>query len=143
MRATQQLDVSFGHYVVAEADGDPPLVDASETDRLITPAEEGGAATTTVTFFGPVEVTVEVLGGEPATDTETWERVEDVTLVARRGKVIVTDLDGDYPSLILAPGQHYRLRVYARGLATAAVRPDDPTATEALEQHLLQLWPVS
>jgi hypothetical protein len=143
VRATQQLDITYGHYLVTEADGDPPLVDAHEIERLITAAEEGGAVIATVTFFGPVEVTVEVLDGEPATDSETWDRVEGVTLVAQRGEVIVTDIEGegDYPSLILAPGQRYQLRVSARGLAAAAERPDDATATEALEQHLLQLWP--
>ena len=111
VRATAVLSVTHGRYNV-EDDGFPsPGVD--DADRVILPGlePENGAVIAAGTFYGPVEVAVEVLDAAPEDDRGGgWERVEDITLTAAGDQIGVfswesgEDEPPDLPELTVTPG---------------------------------------
>jgi hypothetical protein len=145
VRATAVLDVTYGRYNI-EDDG-PPMPGDDDSDRVIQPGvtPEGGAVVNTGTFYGPVEVTVEVLDSEPeAASGSGWDQVEDTTLTAVGDKIGVFPPDEeppDLPELSIATGSRYHVRVSVRGLRAGRAREQYDTGEAACEFHFVQLWP--
>ena len=148
VRATAVLSVTHGRYNV-EDDGFPsPGVD--DADRVILPGlePENGAVIAAGTFYGPVEVAVEVLDAAPEDDGGGgWERVEDITLTAAGDQIGVfswesgEDEPPDLPELTVTPGSRYHVRVSIRGFEAGQAREQYDTGEAPCEFHLVQLWP--
>jgi hypothetical protein len=124
--------------------------ETDDRDRIIEPGQApgNGALIKTGTFYGPVEVTVEVLDAAPApTQGEDWERVEDATLTAAGDLIGLVPLADDppesLPEMTITSGKRYKLRVSVRGRGYKAgqERPQYNTGEPAVEFHLVQLWP--
>lgn len=144
MRATAVLNVTHGRYNL-EDDG-PPLPGPDDSDRIILPGlePENGAVINTGTFYGPVEVTVEVLDAAPGAAGDDWERVEDTTLEAAGDVIGVFPPEDEPPSLpelSVEPGSRYHVRVSVRGFRAGQAREQYDTGEAACELHLVQLWP--
>jgi hypothetical protein len=147
MRATEVLDITHGRYTIEDS-GVPVPAENNEPDRIIEPGQEpgNGALIRTGTFYGPVEVTVEVLDAPPTQTTgEDWERVEEVTLTAAGDLIGLVPLADDppesLPEMTINPGERYSLRVYVRGYKAGQERPQYNTGEPPVESHLVQLWP--
>lgn len=115
-------------------------------DRLLHPLPDGGGIVVrTATFDGPVEVSVETFhpGSEVPAAPGTWDLDEQLTLTATGHGVHVVTTFGeveDLPVLAVAPGQRYRVRIYARGLEAAREVHQIEIDEEPVEEHLLQLF---
>ncbi|OLT12266.1 hypothetical protein BJF78_24710 [Pseudonocardia sp. CNS-139] len=147
MRATAVFEVTHGQYMVQD-DG-VPLPAAIEGDGIVFPGEEPalGAVILTGTFYGPVEVTVDVLDTPPPpAEPDGWERVEETTLTAAGDLIGVYPLMDEapegLPELAVKPGDSYSVRVSIRGFQAGAEREQYPTGEPPVEEHLVQLWPT-
>lgn len=146
VRATAVLGVTYGVYNVEDG-GIPVPGPGDDSDRIIEPglAPEHGALINTGTFWGPVDVTVEVLDTPPAAATAgEWERVDDAVLTAVSDRIGVFPPDVDppgLPELTISPASRYHLRVSVNGFQAGRAREQHDTGEAACEFHLVQLWP--
>lgn len=93
------------------------------------------------TEWGPVAVTVHVHRAAPDQVDRAWDMAAEWTLDCGDGQLDLRELYvADTPTRIMVPAGWVRLRVSVRG-RHEAVSHSEPI-TEAIEQHLLEVWPV-
>jgi hypothetical protein len=148
MRGTEIAFVEHGQYCLAHPQTALPYVRLdTPTDRLLhlSASGEGGVVIRTGTIDGPVRVTVETFEAPPDAppDPAEWEHVEDLVAVSRgdlvQAIVEIYEIE-DAPTLRVAPGHRYHVRLAARGFAAGREKHTLDTDDEPVEHHLVQLW---
>jgi hypothetical protein len=89
--------------------------------------------------MGPVAVEVRELEAEPQLELSGWEDVAEFSVLVREKPAYIGGFDQDFrttPRIGTAGPGWYRLRVHARGRATAP----DLVVTEPTEDYLIQVW---
>ena len=118
----------------------PSATELKESNGLIV-VTHGGAAIITGIGSGTVEVSVELVDGEPKGGLGEWEEMVDVSIDASAGDLRVTTVLGDVPDLpalsAKGPGL-YRVRCLAKG------RELHPSGVEieSAERYRLIAWPA-
>jgi hypothetical protein len=141
-RGTAQVTARDGQYILADAAGDMP--DPADTEGLLLAPglTTGGAVVVTGTYWGPIEVTVEIHDQPPPAPDETWEETAQITQQTISGQVYLAELyaEGpDLPTLETDPDSQYHIRIHANGRDRARDLDD---IDEPVERHLIQLWPA-
>lgn len=150
MRDTATPQIEHSGYHLAHCGTLPPCAHPppGPPTRLLQPGTDGGGILVrTATVEGPVEVTVEtfVRGVEVPVACGAWDVEEEVTATATGHDVRVVTTFGEIegmPVLRIAPGQRYRVRIYARGLDAARSVLRIEADEEPVEHHLVQMWPL-
>jgi hypothetical protein len=103
--------------------------------------EETWTAVLTGTRYGPVAVRVQQYSARPTTVDQGWDMIGERDMWCNHGGFVIHDLYSNSPRHhIDTPPGAYRLRVHVRGRAAAATASNQ---TNPVEQHLIQLWPVT
>ncbi|MFE0422074.1 hypothetical protein [Streptomyces sp. NPDC058953] len=130
-------DLAFGIF----DNGEIPIETANWSTPLIA-VMSAGAIIRTAIHTGYVCVGVDRRPGRPDKDGTSWEGIVEGNIHSRCGNLRVDSFQEGHPAglplLSTAGPGWYRIRVYARGRATApgAVR-NEPT-----EHYLLRIWPA-
>lgn len=94
------------------------------------------------TQFGPVHLTIRLLGGRPsAADEANWEMSAEWSLESPDGELLVHDIySSNAPTRVTVPRGWLRMRASVRG-RMAASQASGPI-NEPMESHLLEIWPA-
>ncbi|MFI7468747.1 hypothetical protein [Nonomuraea sp. NPDC049646] len=149
------LEQGIAAYMLFEGGGYAVFDDrdesASEEADVLGAVEDGfidaagsGAAIVTAEKNAPMCLTVKAFDRAPPLRLAGWDRVVEVGIVSRSGRLVVpacpkggdSGATGPLPNLAVAGPGRYRLRVHAR---TASWDEDDPDTS--LEEHLIVVCP--
>jgi len=136
------IEASDHSYLLAESDREVDVPE--EIPNAMAAGGDGAVSIVTGTDMGPVDVAVQVLNSAPVVDVDAWDEVVEVSVTtAEELHLLAWDFsppEDDVPPLATTPGS-YRVRVHARGRDRAHAA--GPVVEEALEQHLIQIWPAA
>jgi hypothetical protein len=139
--AEATFGIRHGQFQLTDEKVVPELAEpAIRHGDLVVPHVSGGATVICGIDTGPVRVRAEVHASAPAPDAASWDELAETTFDAPVGNVRVVPLFdwpvGELGPLTSGPG-NYRVRVHARGRATALNR----FVETATEDYLIQVWP--
>ncbi|MEU8385717.1 hypothetical protein, partial [Streptosporangium sp. NPDC048865] len=135
-----------GYLVHDDRDGvEGPAGDVFKAiDDGFVDAAGSSAAITTYGENAPMCLTVKAFGAAPPLRLKGWDKVVEVGLLSRSGRLVVPPFPeggdsgtaGPLPSLAVDGPGRYRMRIYARELAWDEDDPDAP-----VEEHLIVVYP--
>ena len=139
-RASALVPVQYHQFDISDEDT-PTGPDLDRRHNGLVRVIDGVIVVMTGIHTGNVDVTVTLHLTEPALTSDRWQEIVEISARSLAGELMIRgvldDLHEELPILSFQGPGEYRLRIHARGRATAV----DCAPNEVTEWYLIQAWP--